>query len=482
VRYSTRSHSRSFARLQVAGTATLATVLALGIVYVTGVSGGAAPVSASTATSTVNGTVGAVTAPVSTVVDAPHPAIARPAPLAVKVVAKTTVKPKAKPKTAKQPSTPKGLPSGIEDFATYVGQTSCQVGFRSGTRALARLLVATYPNTTAGGEYACGTDGTISEHYDGRALDWMNSARTAVGVAQANAVLHWLLTTDKAGNKDAIARRLGVMYVIWNNRIWSAYDQQWEPYQNCAKTPGISHDSYCHRNHIHISLSWDGALGRTSFFSKHVFDRTDYGPCRAKDLNWAAHYTRANYAGCTVYSKLTVPRGSSPTWAALRTWSGDVLSPGSSGPAVAAVQAALHIAQTSTFDSATTTAVLRFKRAHKLPGGKVVDASTWRNLIAVTPRVSPKKKVVPKIAVKPTAAVTARSAAPPKPTVTQPTKPQPVVTPTASPKPVTPEPVMSSTAPAPVSDSPSPVVTTSSSSTAAPGTPAASHPAPGDSS
>ena len=52
----------------------------------------------------------------------------------------------------------------------------------------------------------------------------MTNVRTAEGRARGNAVVNWLTATDAKGNVAANARRLGVMYIIWNNRIWGAYN------------------------------------------------------------------------------------------------------------------------------------------------------------------------------------------------------------------------------------------------------------------
>ncbi|HEY2043741.1 MAG TPA: peptidoglycan-binding domain-containing protein [Jatrophihabitans sp.] len=278
---------------------------------------------------------------------------------------------------------PAGLPRAIEPMADYVAQTSCQPAFRSGTLALGRLLVRTYPNTSFGGNYACGTDGGRSEHYDGRAVDWMNTSRDARHAAQAASVIKFLLATDRSGNKFAMARRMGVMYIIWNNNIWGSWDGKWAAYNNCAKTPSPSLDSACHRNHMHISLSWNGALGRTSFWSKHVFGGNDYGPCRAKDLNWAANYARVNYSQCRSYPAVGAPRGSSSAMQGLVRYSGVAMGYNFYGPPIAAVQAALRVPVTYRFDSQTTAAVNRFKRAHRLVANGVIDALTWRNLLAV---------------------------------------------------------------------------------------------------
>jgi hypothetical protein len=67
-----------------------------------------------------------------------------------------------------------------------------------------------------------------------------------------------------------MARRIGVMYVGWDNRIWRGYGATgWKGLFDCATNPAratATYDNYCHRNHIHLSLTWDGARGWTSFF------------------------------------------------------------------------------------------------------------------------------------------------------------------------------------------------------------------------
>jgi hypothetical protein len=196
------------------------------------------------------------------------------------------------------PSTTKGLPAGIEGLADYVGQVACDLHTRPGTTALARLLVATYPDTSYNTTYRCGSDGKQSEHYDGRAIDWMVSARTVKQKAEATAAINWMLATDKAGNRFAMARRLGIMYIIFNNRMWGSWSGKWEAYENCAKQPSPANDSYCHRNHVHISMGWNGAEKRTSFFSKRVFDATDYGPCKILAVKGILRYAGFNRLRC----------------------------------------------------------------------------------------------------------------------------------------------------------------------------------------
>jgi hypothetical protein len=279
--------------------------------------------------------------------------------------------------------TPAGLPVAIEPLASYVEQISCQPGYRTGTLALARLLVTTYPSTSYGGAYDCGMDGNRSEHYDGRAVDWMNSVRNPVQAAQAAAVIKFLLATDKYGNQFANARRMGIMYIIWNNKMWGSWDGAWSDYNNCAKTPSTALDSACHRNHMHISLSWNGAKGRTSFWSKRVVAVTDYGPCRIAAFNWSSNYVSFNSQGCPSYPKVTAPARSSTVMQSLVAFSGASIYPGMAGKPVVAVQQALRVPVTGRYDATTVAAVLRFKQAHGMRPTSPIGYGTWRTLLAV---------------------------------------------------------------------------------------------------
>jgi hypothetical protein len=281
---------------------------------------------------------------------------------------------------ARTPPTPRNLPSRIEALADYVAQTSCDPRTKPGSAALGKLLVSTYHGTSWASAYACATDGTVSEHYEGRAVDWMASVRNRTQAAQAHSFLTWLFKTDAAGHRFANARRLGVMYIVFNNRIWGGWDGSWHPHSNCATHPEKSADSNCHRNHMHISLSWEGAMKRTSFWTGKVA-APDYGPCRARDLNWAAPYKKANPHRCPDYRQVHAPAGASATLRALVTYSGAVVRYGSTGPAVAAVQRAVGVSASGSFLGKTRAAVRSWQKRHHLAVTGVVSATTWRALL-----------------------------------------------------------------------------------------------------
>ena len=68
---------------------------------------------------------------------------------------------------------------------------------------------------------------------EGRALDWMISGKAEK--ANAKAFIAWLSADDAAGNHYAMARRMGIMYIVWNNEMFRFYDtaRGWAEYNGC---------------------------------------------------------------------------------------------------------------------------------------------------------------------------------------------------------------------------------------------------------
>jgi peptidoglycan hydrolase-like protein with peptidoglycan-binding domain len=281
------------------------------------------------------------------------------------------------------PITPSGLPSGLEPLAAYVPQVSCDPTAKAGVLKLAHLLTATYPGTGYVVTHPCGEDAIADEHADGRALDWQVSARDDTEKAQAQAFLSWLFATDHDGRPFAMARRLGIMYVIWDDNIWGAYDALtgWRPYSTCAQHPEQASDVVCHRDRLHISLSWAGAQATTSFWDKTVASE-DYGPCRPADLNWAPAYTSRRSTACPDYPDVTAPARASATAVQLVRYSGATIQPGDTGPAVSAVQKGLGVVADGDYGPYTADAVVALQRRHGLVASGAMDADTWRALLA----------------------------------------------------------------------------------------------------
>jgi peptidoglycan hydrolase-like protein with peptidoglycan-binding domain len=300
------------------------------------------------------------------------------------------------------PATPANLPAGIEPLAEYVGQVSCDPVAKPGTLKLARLLTATYSGTGYLIGHPCGTDPVASEHADGRALDWLVSARIPVQKAQADALLAWLLDSDDKDRPFAMARRMGVMYVIWDDQIWGAYDSLsgWRPYSTCASHPEAAADKVCRRDRMMISLSWSGAMAANSFWSKAVAG-PDYGPCRERDLAVAPRYGQRNPTPCPSYPEVTVPAGASSTRAELIRASGSEIGPGDSGPVVSTLQTALGVTADGDYGPYTADAMVAFQKLHGLAPSGAVDEDTWRTLLAVFAVQSPTQPSQPTLPTKP---------------------------------------------------------------------------------
>ncbi len=167
------------------------------------------------------------------------------------------------------PVPPQPLPAALDTAAAYEPQTICDPTARPGSTALKGLLVDTYGPATVYIPRACASGS--SEHYDGRAVDWMRSVRVPAQKEMADAFVAWLLAPATDGTPQAMARRLGIMYIIWNNRMIRMYDpgRGWTEYRSCldAANSGSGMDNTCHRNHVHLSLSWDGAAAFTSWWT-----------------------------------------------------------------------------------------------------------------------------------------------------------------------------------------------------------------------
>lgn len=174
---------------------------------------------------------------------------------------------------APEPATP-SFGRQIDPLAGYDPQRTCSPDAKPGTLAFADLIRKTYGSTQSIGiSRACSTGGT-SEHKEGRALDWMRNMRVTAEREQVDALVTWLMRTDQYGNTYAMVRRLGVMYMIWKSRIWRAYDPTrgggsgWTEYSSClSRYTSSRYDTMCHRDHLHISMSWPGARAQTSWYT-----------------------------------------------------------------------------------------------------------------------------------------------------------------------------------------------------------------------
>lgn len=162
---------------------------------------------------------------------------------------------------------PAAMPAPLnpEPFApiTYEGQSTCESTPKAGAVRMEQIIKGTYgANQFTWIPRKC-EQGGQSEHKEGRAIDWMVDVRDPAQRANAEAFLNWLLGPDAAGRVHGHAYQLGVMYIGWHDRIWRGYKPEngWTELKGCFSKPEKKNDNYCHRNHIHISLTWAGANG-----------------------------------------------------------------------------------------------------------------------------------------------------------------------------------------------------------------------------
>ncbi|MGZ4629141.1 peptidoglycan-binding domain-containing protein [Oryzihumus sp.] len=270
--------------------------------------------------------------------------------------------------TAPVPAPPtKALPAALDVMTPWQPQVSCDPVDKPGVRAFGDLMLATYRSGNYGVSRYCAAD--TSEHYDGRALDWMLSVNNPDQKAIADSVTAWL-----SANNGAMARRFGIQYIIWNKHMWREYD----PGRGWAAYSG----SDPHTSHVHFSFTWDGAMKRTSWWTGTPVTVPDVGPCRVYAGEYAPVYTSRNTTPCPV----SLPAAPTSVHA--------VAVQGQSSPDIALAQKLLGITADGQFGGGTRAALLAWQRSHGVPVTGVLDKATWARLapgapVATTPTPTP---------------------------------------------------------------------------------------------
>jgi len=151
----------------------------------------------------------------------------------------------------------------------YQGQATCSPAPKPGTVALLGLLVERWGGSSWGIARSCEVGGR-SEHKEGRALDWHMDVASVADRTRVAEALNWLTAND-----GEVAERLGVMYIIWDQKVWASY------LQSAGWRPMADRGSYTanHFDHVHISLTWDGAMQQTSWWTGVPVARPLAGPC-----------------------------------------------------------------------------------------------------------------------------------------------------------------------------------------------------------
>ncbi len=283
------------------------------------------------------------------------------------------------------PVATRALPALVDVRPAYTGQNSCDPVDKAGATAYARLMTSTYGVGYAGISRWC--NNAQSEHLEGRAIDWMLDSTKPDQKAVGDAAVAWL-----SANNGENARRLGVMYLIWNKKMWRGYapERGWQDYTGANP----------HTDHIHTSLTWDGAMQRTSWWTGSAVTTADLGPCRVYAGSPAPIYTGRRTGGCPA----TIPTPTS-TYA--------VFVPGQKSSTIAIAQRALGITDDGQFGYGTRRAVLDYQGRQGLARTGVLDKATWAKLVPAsaapqTPSAPPPAATDPKVTQPPVRALPAR--------------------------------------------------------------------------
>ncbi len=260
----------------------------------------------------------------------------------------------------------KVLPAVLDAFPGYQPSTSCDPNDKPGILAFANLVSTHWGKTRYHTSRRCVLgDGT--QHAEGRALDWTMNAYDAGERALGDAVLAWL-----SADSGALARRFGIMYIIWNKKIW---------YTHRPAAPEAYTGPIPHTDHLHFSFTWDGAMGRTSWWTGVPVTTPDVGPCRVYAGQYAPRYTGPRTTPCP--GKLPQPPYSAYP----------VTLPGGTGTHVALAQSLLGLAVDGDFGPATLTRLLAYQAAVGVPVTGVLDNATWAQLATSMP-VPPYRQII----------------------------------------------------------------------------------------
>jgi hypothetical protein len=212
----------------------------------------------------------------------------------------------------------------IEPAGGYEGQEKCDPDAEPGVIAFRSRVLGKYPWTGDSGISRGCSVGGQSEHKEGRAWDWRVNAGSEHDVAAVKDLFSSLFAKDEYGNEHALARRLGVMYLIWNRKIWFP-GSGWRTYcvqkpRGCVDEGDLRHP---HTDHVHFSFTWDGAKKNTTYYKpSYSFIKTAAGSATG-GLLLAGGNGGVRTDGVYYYGDLTYDQPNSPVVAAAVRPNGD---------------------------------------------------------------------------------------------------------------------------------------------------------------
>jgi hypothetical protein len=158
------------------------------------------------------------------------------------------------------------------EYPEYDRATRCSKRSKPGVVAMTAWLAAN-ARGLFWGSYRCERWGrrSASLHAENRAIDWRLDAGVDADARAAERLFRVLLAPDVLGNPWALARRMGVQELIWDCGYWGAGMTNFTAYDPCftrrgKRRRGVDRTT-AHRDHIHIGMTKDGAMARTSFWA-----------------------------------------------------------------------------------------------------------------------------------------------------------------------------------------------------------------------
>lgn len=158
----------------------------------------------------------------------------------------------------------------------YDPARKCKKRTPPGTKAMIEWLER-HTRGAFWGTYRCEklSPGNFSLHAESRAIDWAMDARDREMKKQAMALIRKrFLATDRRGNQNALARRMGIQGLIYDCKSWFSNDGGLGPYSYCFKDSGKRKKhldpTAAHIDHIHIELNETGARRKTSFWRSGI--------------------------------------------------------------------------------------------------------------------------------------------------------------------------------------------------------------------